>query len=810
MKPSILLIIFGISICKLSAQTPVKVQKTNPKPVYMHIMPWFDGPKTLGENNWGYHWKMQKMNPNVIVDAGTGKRQIASHYYPQIGPYDSSDPDVIDYQLLLMKLAGVDGILIDWYGTSGNVGDIGSNLRNSDAIVNRTTPAGLNFGLVIEDRFTGGDQNIQKNSMIYAKNNYFNRPNYLRFGSDNAPVVGIFGPEQLQFETAWTNIFSGAGIPKNEIEFLPLAYQGNEAGIHTDGEYVWPYQTNGTNDHLTKVEDFYKFRAPGLKTSMGVIYPGFKDFYAQGENGGLSYFTIPHNGTTTLDQLISLSNQYANDIDIVQIATWNDYGEGTMFEPTLEFGYSFLVKLQQFTGVSYTENDLKQVTRYYLLKKQYANDISIQTTLKQVYQYFASLQIAKAVALMCTIDHGDGCNNVPQISVQANGSPTEGSASGSFTISGNHIVTNTLVNYSISGTCSTNDYIATPTLVGSVQLTTATPSVTFNISAVDDAIFEQDENLIIHLNVSNDYTFTQANDTLTIIDNDPIPCIAPVITYTGTVPLIDQKIENTWLKAPKGSIDKLGFGTSPSDFNGSYWRAMYDNTHLYLLVDVNDQMKMNDSGESWWEDDVVEIFIDGDNSKSSSYDNVNDFQLAFRYNDVVIHKGSGNINTSNITFSQHNKTNGYVVEVQIPWNNMGITPQNRKNIGLEIAVDDDDNGGSRDAQVNAFSNSGNAYQNPSIFGSVPFTTCDEIITNIEDVSFSGCNIRPNPANHTLTFSPQHVFLNATIKIINTLGEEVLSTNLDGGQVDISTLSSGIYTVMICQNEFMVIEKFIKQ
>ena len=48
-------------------------------------------------------------NPN-IVDA-TGKRQIASHYYPKIGPYASSDPDVIEYHLLLMKYAGVDGVL---------------------------------------------------------------------------------------------------------------------------------------------------------------------------------------------------------------------------------------------------------------------------------------------------------------------------------------------------------------------------------------------------------------------------------------------------------------------------------------------------------------------------------------------------------------------------------------------------------------------------------------------------------------------------------------------------------------------------
>ena len=66
------------------------VAKTNPMKVYMHYMPWFETPATLGGSNWGYHWKFNNQNPN-IVDAA-GKRQIASHYYPKIGPYASSDP----------------------------------------------------------------------------------------------------------------------------------------------------------------------------------------------------------------------------------------------------------------------------------------------------------------------------------------------------------------------------------------------------------------------------------------------------------------------------------------------------------------------------------------------------------------------------------------------------------------------------------------------------------------------------------------------------------------------------------------------
>jgi hypothetical protein len=64
-----------VAITSLAHAQPVDVMKTNPMKVYMHYMPWFETPATLGPNNWGYHWKLNNGNPNII-DA-TGKRQIA-------------------------------------------------------------------------------------------------------------------------------------------------------------------------------------------------------------------------------------------------------------------------------------------------------------------------------------------------------------------------------------------------------------------------------------------------------------------------------------------------------------------------------------------------------------------------------------------------------------------------------------------------------------------------------------------------------------------------------------------------------------
>ena len=79
--------------------------------ILAHYMPWYVAKPASGI--WGWHWTMDTFDPETRVD---GKRAVASHFYPLIGPYDSGDPAVLEYHLLTMKLAGIDGVIVDWYG----------------------------------------------------------------------------------------------------------------------------------------------------------------------------------------------------------------------------------------------------------------------------------------------------------------------------------------------------------------------------------------------------------------------------------------------------------------------------------------------------------------------------------------------------------------------------------------------------------------------------------------------------------------------------------------------------------------------
>ena len=129
---------------------PVSVKKILKTPIYAHYMPWFQTPFVSGY--WGPHWTMANKNPDEKIN---GRRSIASHYYPLIGPYDSNDRDYLEYALICMKLSGIDGVLIDFYGQS-KFNDYPQLLTASNAVIEMCEKVGLEFAIVYEDRTIKG------------------------------------------------------------------------------------------------------------------------------------------------------------------------------------------------------------------------------------------------------------------------------------------------------------------------------------------------------------------------------------------------------------------------------------------------------------------------------------------------------------------------------------------------------------------------------------------------------------------------------------------------------------------------------
>jgi len=375
----------GTSIEKFD---PVAVTKSNSAKVWAHYMPWFETPAT-NNGKWGMHWTMSTRDPNK-TDA-SGRREIAAHYYPLIGPYASSDTDVLEYHFLLMKYAGIDGILIDWYGTR-KINDYEACLKNTEAIVAVLEKVGLDFAIVYEDRTLeeGLDEDSRisqaRQDMLYLQNNFFKKKNYVKI--DGSPLLLVFGPIVMKAPIDWYRVFAGLSTKPS---FFPIYYfldlVNNEQYTNGAGGYIW------VDENEASIKDKYD-RRNEYKELIGAGYPGFNDFYKEGGWGEPAGKVVdPENGAL-LDRLLKLAKD--KNMDYLQLITWNDFGEGTMIEPTVEYQYTFLEKIQAYSSVSYKKANLENIYTYYTLKKKFADNKEKQDRLLQAFYYLISLQDTKA------------------------------------------------------------------------------------------------------------------------------------------------------------------------------------------------------------------------------------------------------------------------------------------------------------------------------------------------------------------------------------------------------------------------------
>lgn len=364
---------------------PEATLKNNPKKVYMHYMPWFEA-KGEYSDSWGSHWTMENKNPDTI--GGNGNREIASHVYPLIGPYDSRDSDVIKYHLLLMKYAGIDGLLLNWYGTEGMNQDIDSLLQNSNAIIDGVEDLGMEFSVVMEDRFADEEDPFDdiKANILYLSQNYYNKSSYVKV--DGKPLTLIFGPHESG-DQEWAEALS---VSPEEEYFIPLMNNSKISQV-ANGDFAWPMSGN-----VSDIEEYYKSVNTNDLTIAGA-FPGFKDYYVEGGIGEVIVggWEIPL-GADQMKNTLDLVSQYDGSLDMLQLITWNDFGEGTTIEPTVEFRFSFLEEIQKFTGVDYSLEELEMVYQWYNLKKseRYNLERGYRTTIDQVYYDLRSNRVEDA------------------------------------------------------------------------------------------------------------------------------------------------------------------------------------------------------------------------------------------------------------------------------------------------------------------------------------------------------------------------------------------------------------------------------
>ena len=342
--------------------TPLTTAAT--KAVFAHEMTGF---RTVEYSGYWSGWNSNSHNP-AITDVD-GKPDIASVYYPSVGYYDMKDPDLVEYHCQSLKMAGIDGVIFDlgFYDMDAETVNMISNYLNTMAAYN------LQAVICYEDKAHWlWDASATTRAMAvqraYDDMNHwltlFNTSGRQYYVTGTRPLFLLFSyefeisgkgtscllPTEL---TTWLNTFD----PANRPVLMRQWYKDPDHIGVLNGMFGWPqlypappelapyvgYCDMAENESTLTIDrsfgqylfdnGYADFHIPG-------VWPGFDDYAVWGWGDGPRLMPR-YNG-----QLYDMTWDYAIDdnLPVVQIATWNDWFEATIIEPSVEFGNLYLEK----------------------------------------------------------------------------------------------------------------------------------------------------------------------------------------------------------------------------------------------------------------------------------------------------------------------------------------------------------------------------------------------------------------------------------------------------------------------------------
>jgi hypothetical protein len=261
--------------------------------------------------------------------------KIFAHYMPWWGSaghinigMDETNPAVVASQVADAESRGFDGFMIDWYGPSNTPLDTAT--KNVKTAAEATTA--FQFAIVEDSgSLTGASDVTSKllSDIQYMNDNYFISPRYLRW--NNRPVVAFFLNTSLAIN--WSTVRAqAAGNP-----IFIFRDNGGFTTADSDGSFSWVGITGTpTNMGLSYIDSFYQTALSyASEVAIGSAYKGFNDSIA---SWGSNRLVDQQCGQTWLNTFAQVNSNYSasNQLDLMQLPTWNDYEEGTEIETGID------------------------------------------------------------------------------------------------------------------------------------------------------------------------------------------------------------------------------------------------------------------------------------------------------------------------------------------------------------------------------------------------------------------------------------------------------------------------------------------
>jgi hypothetical protein len=279
---------------------------------------------------------ISKVDIHTLLYPGSNTKVIA-HFMPWFGQknhmnvgYNSQDPAQVHSQITDMISRGIDGVIIDWYG-SADYSDGTAKLVMAEA----EQHPGFTFAIMVDKgalKLSPCPGCTPQQTLIqqvqYIEQTYIPSPAYMRI--NNRPMITNFDID-LHYTIDWDAVQKATSTNPDFIFQHASGFTHDDSG----GSYAWISYTAG-NFGLPYLDKFYKasLAAPKEET-FGGSYKGFNDTLA---SWGSNRIMGQQCGQTWLQTFSELNGYYDSGTPLanVQLVTWNDYEEGTEIESGID------------------------------------------------------------------------------------------------------------------------------------------------------------------------------------------------------------------------------------------------------------------------------------------------------------------------------------------------------------------------------------------------------------------------------------------------------------------------------------------
>ena len=327
-----------------------------------------------------------------------GRHDIGSNYYPAIGLFDDSDPEYIEYACQLLAMAEVDAI-------TAHHASFKDEWHNQAA--RRWFPILKRYGLQDAPR-GGGQEGVEGLEKVYK----LFQPDILTIS--NHGVYVFFGIKMPDADiAAWKNSYPADQRP---MVIGVLEAMGRTIGASVDGAFGWIGRDSKKNDssrtgyiwanNAEQAQSGYRNEVWRARKCLADgnfhwyadgVSPGFNDKAVNGWGGGPRYVERA-NGET---YRYRWQRAFENGFPAVFIPTWDDWGEGTIIAPTVEFGNQYLeitrTYAAKYKGIPVNHGNFDVPKWIYTIRKR-TDDPKILTAMNQACDLMQQRKYAEAEA----------------------------------------------------------------------------------------------------------------------------------------------------------------------------------------------------------------------------------------------------------------------------------------------------------------------------------------------------------------------------------------------------------------------------